>query len=185
MKFCNGMLKDWPNHAYASNSAYLGGWSMLFLADVPKEGQQNIFDAYDRYIDYLNSAAKLFETAARQDRSTDGHWASASRHVQNVLQEGFRDNAAMGMYLQAQRLIQLKYLKSRDTNDLMDALEVCRRLEHKRPEWARRFGVRELREEITTALALSRTRQEEAGEVFGTERIGAGRSALISDDEQP
>lgn len=168
VRFANTMIGNWPHHRYIVGSVFLAGWSVLF-ADTGHRAAHVGKDTltWESYVDSLLTASYYFEMSARRDASTDGFWTSVSGVPLGMIHEGFKSTEAFRLYLVAQRLVKITYLRTQDEKTLIDAVKIMEIIEEKYPEWARQYGVGVDKQETINAIAVHKTRREESKRIFG------------------
>ncbi|MFC1606853.1 hypothetical protein ACFL47_02690 [Candidatus Latescibacterota bacterium] len=168
IRYVNTMFDNWANHPYITNSAYLAGWSVLF-ADTGHRAVAVSSDtvSWGRYIDSLLTASYYFEISARKDSSPDGFWTSATGAPLGVIHEGFEGIEALRLYLEAQRLAKITYLRTQDEKTLVDAVKIMEAIEDKYPQWALQYGVVVDKQETINAITMNKTRRVESLKIFG------------------
>lgn len=123
--------------------------------------------SWERYIDFLLTASHYFEMSARKDSSSDGFWTSAAGVPLGVIHEGYESVEALRLYLVAQRLVKITYLRTQDEKTLIDAVKIMEAIEDKYPQWARQYGVVVDKQETINAIAVHKIRREQSRKIFG------------------
>ena len=167
IKYANQMFAQWPYHNHLSSSAYLAGWSALFLESGRITGNINELEELDEYLTALLVASNFFISSARSDKSSGGFWTQACGQPLNMIHEGYYNREAVDLYLKAKRLTKIRYLNTGDEMDLVRAIAILSRIEEEHPEWARFFGVAMEKKETLTALTIRKSRDNEADSIFG------------------
>lgn len=168
ISYTNTMLNKWSNHRYASGSTNLAGWAVLYT-DVQEKAEfySKSKRSWHRYIDSLIRASAYFELSAQLDYSTDGFWTSSSGAPLSVIHEGYENVRAVQLYIAAQRLLKVTYLRTQNERTLIEAIIILETIENDYPEWARRYGVIPDKQETLNAISVTRTRVEESKVIFG------------------
>lgn len=166
IEYTNTFRKEWPQHRYMSSNAYLGGWAVMFLDVYSEVNRHKDIYSWDEYLAALLVASSLFELSSRQDSTHDSFWTSTSGDPMSLIHEGFYNPEALGLYLEAKRITQVRYHRTTDKMDLVHAIRLMEQIQQMHPEWARFNHVDRDRQETVNAMVLHERRKQEAAEIF-------------------